>query len=89
MERSTSNLIYNNKGDLLNCSILEGSNLLAIYEVTENVIEWKLRKETKIVDNQFDLMSKRSTMAALYFPKQYQRDKKKMFRWFSLIWENI
>lgn len=70
MERSTSNLIYNNKGDLLNCSILEGSNLLAIYEVTENVIEWKLRKETKIVDNQFDLMSKRSTMAALYFPKQ-------------------
>jgi hypothetical protein len=51
MERSTSNLIYNNKGDILNCSILEGSNLLAIYEVTGNVIEWKLRKETKIVDN--------------------------------------
>jgi len=79
--RSTLIPIYKNKGDIQNCANYRGIKLMShIMKLWERVIERRLRKETRVTDNQFGFMPRRSTMEAIYLLRcvmeRYRTDKK-------------
>ncbi|GJX93538.1 hypothetical protein Tco_0348124, partial [Tanacetum coccineum] len=58
--------IYNNKGDAQACSNYRGIKLLThTMKLWERVIERRLRRETKVSENQFGFMPGRSTTEAI------------------------
>ncbi|GJY00765.1 retrovirus-related pol polyprotein LINE-1 [Tanacetum coccineum] len=59
--------IYKNKGDAQVCSNYKGIKLLGhIMKLWERVIERRLRRETRVLENQFGFMPERSTTEAIY-----------------------
>jgi len=65
--RNTLIPIYKNKGDLQNCANNRGIKLMShTMKLWERVIERRLRKETRVMDNQFGFMPERSTVEAIY-----------------------
>ncbi|GJY57521.1 retrovirus-related pol polyprotein LINE-1 [Tanacetum coccineum] len=59
--------IYKNKGDAQTCSNYRGIKLLSYtMKLWERVIDRRLRRETKVSENQFDFMSGRSSMEAIH-----------------------
>jgi len=79
--RSTLIPIYKNKGDIQNCANYRGIKLMShTMKLWERVIERRLRKETRVTDNQFGFIPERSTMEAIYLLRRvmerYRTDKK-------------
>ncbi|GJX32437.1 retrovirus-related pol polyprotein LINE-1, partial [Tanacetum coccineum] len=59
--------IYKNKGDVQACSNYRGIKLLShTIKLWERVIEKRLRRETRVSENQFGFMSGRSTTEAIH-----------------------
>ena len=73
--------IYKNKGDIQNCLNYRGIKLMShTMKLWERVIEYHLRKITKVSENQFGFMPERSTMEAIFLLRQLMeryREKKK------------
>ena len=78
--RNTLIPIYKNKGDIQNCAKRGIKIMSHTMLLRERVIERRLRKETRVTDNQFGFMPGRSTMEAVYLLRRvmerYQTDKK-------------
>ena len=79
--RSTLIPIYKNKGDIQSCANYRGIKLMShTMKLWERVIERRIRKETRVTDNQFGFMPGRSTMEAIYLLRRvmerYRTDKK-------------
>jgi len=79
--RNTLIPIYKNKGDIQNCANYRGIKLMShTMKLWERVIERRLRKETRVTDNQFGFMPGRSTMEAIYLLRcvmeRYRTDRK-------------
>ncbi|KAK9099195.1 hypothetical protein Syun_026240 [Stephania yunnanensis] len=65
--RSTLVPIFKNKGDIQSCSNYRGIKLMShTMKLWERIIDNRLRRETKISENQFGFMSGRSTMEAIF-----------------------
>ncbi|QHN92504.1 LINE-1 retrotransposable element ORF2 protein [Arachis hypogaea] len=65
--KSTLVPIYKNKGDIQICGNYRGIKLMShTMKLWERVIEWRLRKETQVTENQFGFMPGRSTNEAIY-----------------------
>jgi hypothetical protein len=63
--------IYKNKGDIQNCTNYRGIKLMShTMKLWERIIEQRLRKKTKISENQFGFMPGRSTMEAIFSLRQ-------------------
>ncbi|GJS91806.1 retrovirus-related pol polyprotein LINE-1, partial [Tanacetum coccineum] len=59
--------IYKNKGDAQSCSNYRGIKLLShAMKLWERVIERRLRRETRVSENQFGFMPRRSTTEAIH-----------------------
>ena len=60
-------------------------------KLEEKVIENRLREETRMVENQFDFMSKRSTTEVIYLwqslTQRYRN--KETYIWFLLTWKRL
>jgi hypothetical protein len=79
--RSTLIPIYKNKGDIQSCANYRGIKLMShSMKLWERVIERRLRKETRVTDNQFCFMPGKSTMEEIYLLRRvmesYRMDKK-------------
>jgi len=79
--RSTLIPIYKNKGDIQSCTNYRRIKLMShTKKLWERVIERRIRKETRVTDNQFGFMPGRSTMEAIYLLRRvmerYRTDKK-------------
>ena len=62
--------IYKNKGDVQSCSNYRGIKLLShTMKLWERVIEMRLRRVTKVAENQFGFMPGRSTMEAIHITR--------------------
>jgi len=65
--RSTLIAIYKNKEDIQSCANYRGIKLMShTMKLWKKVIEQRIRKETRVTDNQFGFMPGRSTMEAIY-----------------------
>ena len=65
--RSTLISIYKNKGDIQSCANYREIKIMShTMKLWERVIERRIRKETRVTDNQFGFMPGRSTMEAIY-----------------------
>jgi len=78
--RNTLIQIYKNKGDIQSYANYSGIKLMShTMKLWERVIERRLRKETRVTDNQFGFMPGRSTMEAIYLLRRvmerYRTDK--------------
>ena len=59
--------IYKNKGDVQNCMNYKGIKLMShTMKLWERVIKHRLRQETRVSNNQFWFMPRRSPMEAIY-----------------------
>jgi len=59
--------LYKNKGDIQDCNNFRGIKLLShTMKLWERVIDRRLREGVEISENQFDFMSGRSTIEAIY-----------------------
>jgi len=79
-KRSTLIPIYKNKGDIQNYTNYRGIKLMShTMKLWERVIEQRLRKETRVTNNQFGFMHGRSSMEAIYLLRcmmeRYRTDK--------------
>jgi len=63
-------IIYKNKEDIKNCANYRGIKLMShTLKLLIRVIEWRLKKETRVTDNQFDFMPRRLTMQVVHLPR--------------------
>ncbi|MES8301120.1 reverse transcriptase family protein [Cutibacterium acnes] len=73
--------IYKNKRDIQNCTNYRGIKLMShTMKLWERVIEHRLRCETRVSDNQFGFMPRRSTTEAIFLLRRLMeknREKKK------------
>lgn len=59
--------IYNNKGDIQNYTNYRGIKLMShTMKLWERVIEHRLKRETRVFENQFGFMPRRSTIEAIF-----------------------
>ena len=63
--------IYENKGDIQNCTNYREIKLMShTMKLQEKVIEYRLRLETDVAENQFGFMPGKSTTEAIYLLKR-------------------
>lgn len=65
--RSTLIVIYKNKRDIQNCVNYKEVKLMSHNIIMRKSDERRLRKEAQVTDDQFDFMSRRSTIKEIYF----------------------
>jgi hypothetical protein len=75
--------IFKNKGDVQSCTNYRGIKLMShTMKLWERVIEHRLRRLTRVPQNQFGFMSRRSTMASIFLVRQlmgrYREEKKNL-----------
>jgi len=65
--RNTLIPIYKNKGNIQNCTDYREIKLMShTMKLWEMIVERRLKKETRVTDNQFGFISERTTMEAIY-----------------------
>jgi hypothetical protein len=63
--------IFKNKGDVQSCTNYRGIKLMShTMKFWERVIEYRLRRLTRVIQNQFGFMPGRSTMKVIFLVRQ-------------------
>lgn len=66
--RNTSVPVYKNKWGIQNCANYKETKIMNhAIKLWERVIERRLRKETKVTENQFDFVPESSTMKVSFY----------------------
>ena len=86
-KESTTIALYKGKGDALDCTKYRGLRLLEHgFKTYEKILEGKLRRITRVGENQFGFTAEKSTIGAIFIVRQLQEKylakKKKLFHVF-------